>query len=409
MRRYFYVGFGTLVLLGIGIIYAWSILAAPIAQDFPYWSSTQLSLTFTVSMFSFCIGGFLRGILAEKIPIRFVLWFAAALYGSGLFISAHIEQGIAVLYAGFGIMGGFATGLAYNAIMSAVTSWYHERSGLISGILLMGFGFGGFFTGKLYQMLLNVMQWREIFELMAVSIAGLLFLAGCLIRSSQKTLLLADEREDMPADRNGSEMIQTKAFRFYFVWVVLLVSAGYMIMGHGRGILLEGCPMTEVGTLATIVGLISIFNGCGRVFFGFLYDRLSYRKTMLLVDVLFAGAVILTFMGLRMGSSSLISMGFICTGLFFAGAAFLNSAFIRDFFGARYYAANFAIVNLNVLISSFGSTLAGLLYDVRGSYDFVLGLMIIIWGLTFGCTFMIRRPSEEALKIEPIAARMVKG
>ena len=188
-----------------------------------------------------------------------------------------------------------------------------------------------------------------------------------------------------------------------------MVSAGYMIMGHGRGILLEGCPMTEAGTLATIVGLISIFNGCGRVFFGFLYDRLSYRKTMLLVDALFAGAVILTFMGLRMGSSSLISMGFICTGLFFAGAAFLNSAFIRDFFGARYYAANFAIVNLNVLISSFGSTLAGLLYDVRGSYDFVLGLMIIIWGLTFGCTFMIRRPSEEDLKIEPIAARMVKG
>ena len=118
MRRYFYVGFGTLVLLGIGIIYAWSILAAPIAQDFPYWSSTQLSLTFTVSMFSFCIGGFLRGILAEKIPIRFVLWFAAALYGSGLFISAHIEQGIAVLYAGFGIMGGFATGLAYNDTLS---------------------------------------------------------------------------------------------------------------------------------------------------------------------------------------------------------------------------------------------------------------------------------------------------
>ena len=175
VKRYFYVVFGTLVLLSIGIIYAWSILAAPILQEFPKWSSAQLSMTFTISMFSFCIGGFLRGLLANKIPMRFVLWFAAASYGAGLVIATQLEQSILPLYLGFGVMGGFAAGLAYNALMSAVPFWYPQKTGLVSGVLLMGFGFGGFLTGKLYQMLLTTMQmqWREIFVLLAGIIAGM--------------------------------------------------------------------------------------------------------------------------------------------------------------------------------------------------------------------------------------------
>lgn len=409
MKRYVYVVFGTLVLLCIGIIYAWSIIAAPIAGDFPDWSSTQLSLTFTISMFSFCIGGFLRGILAEKVPLKWVLWLAAALYGAGLFMSAQIEQSIVLLYIGFGLMAGFAAGLAYNAIMSAVTAWFYERSGLISGVLLMGFGFGGFFTGKLYQELLLVMQWREIFALLAMIIAVLLLLAGCFIHLPQKDDALSAKNDEVTNEKTGVEMIQTRAFQFYFIWLVLLISAGYMIMGHARGILLEASPEVDAGAIATIVGLISIFNGCGRVFFGFLYDQLNYKRTMLVIDGAFAGAVLLMFMGSKLASSGLISMGFVCTGLFFAGAASLNSAFIRDFFGARYFAANFAIANLNVLISSFGSTFAGSIYDALGSYGFVLGLMMIIWGAAFGCTFMIRRPSEEETRRQPIAAHIVKG
>ncbi len=397
MKRYFYVVFGTLVLLSIGIIYAWSILAAPILQEFPKWSSAQLSMTFTISMFSFCIGGFLRGLLANKIPMRFVLWFAAASYGAGLVIATQLEQSILPLYLGFGVMGGFAAGLAYNALMSAVPFWYPQKTGLVSGVLLMGFGFGGFLTGKLYQMLLTTMQmqWREIFVLLAGIIAGMLFLAGCLIQSPQKLGDSVGEGAEDCADKTSGEMIQTRAFRIYFIWVVLLASAGYMVMSHGRGIVLEGCPMLEAGAVATIVGLINIFNGGGRVLFGFLYDQLSYRRTMLLVDAALAAATILTFMGLKAANSGFISMGFACTGLFFAGVASLNSTFIKDFFGSRYYAANFAIVNLNVLISSFGSTFAGLIYDALGSYSFVLGVILIIWSISFGCTFMIRRPAEE--------------
>lgn len=230
-----------------------------------------------------------------------------------------------------------------------------------------------------------------------------------MIRSPQPNGSLAEKEEDVAADKNGIEMIRTKAFQGYFMWLVLLVSAGYMIMGHARGILLEASPVTDAGTLATIVGMISVFNGCGRVLFGFLYDKLSYRKTMLTIDAIFAGAVLLMFMGLKWTSGGLISMGFIGTGLFFAGAAALNSAFIRDFFGAKYYATNFAIANLNVLISSFGSTVAGSIYDALGSYGFVLSLMMLIWAAAFGCTFLIKRPSEDEADGQHLITHMVKG
>ncbi len=395
MKRYFYLGFGAILLLCIGIVYAWSIIVTPIAADYPAWSSAQLSMTFTICMFSFCIGGFLRGIFAEKLSVRITLWCSAILYGVGLCLAANIQNSILLLYLGFGVMGGFATGVVYNTIMSVVTPWFDGKNGLISGILLMGFGFGGFCIGKFYQMLISTvqMQWREIFLFFAIAIFVLLLLAGFLMKTPQ-TKKVTNSVAERCNDKNGKEMVQNRSFQIYFVWLVALIGSGYMVMGHGKNILLEANALVPAATAATIVGLISIFNGCGRMLFGYLYDRLSYKKTMFLIDIIFCLAILSCGVGLHLNSDVLIGIGFICTGLFFAGGASLNSALVSDFFGKKYYAENFAIVNLNVLISSFGSTLAGVIYDAKGSYSSVMFIMTILLLLATVCTILIKRPQE---------------
>ena len=61
-----YIIIGTFILIFSGLVYAWTTLAAPIQARFPEWSEAQISLTFTIVMSGFCIGGLLGGILQKK-------------------------------------------------------------------------------------------------------------------------------------------------------------------------------------------------------------------------------------------------------------------------------------------------------------------------------------------------------
>ena len=64
--RWLYLFIGILAMLFAGVIYAWSILKAPLTEHFG-WNASQLSLNFTITMICFCLGGVLGGILAKKI------------------------------------------------------------------------------------------------------------------------------------------------------------------------------------------------------------------------------------------------------------------------------------------------------------------------------------------------------
>ena len=142
-RRWIYAAIGVLVLLFAGLVYAWSVLSGPIGVFFEEWSSTQLSFTFTLCMMFFCLGGLLTGFISDKIGPKVMLKLSAVLFLLGFFIVSR-SNSIITLYLGYGVLAGVASGFAYNSILGNVTKFFPDCPGLISGILLMGFGFGSF-------------------------------------------------------------------------------------------------------------------------------------------------------------------------------------------------------------------------------------------------------------------------
>lgn len=64
-NRWLILVIGIISIFFAGIIYAWSILKVPFEQEFG-WSPSQLSLNFTLTMCSFCLGSLASGLLLKK-------------------------------------------------------------------------------------------------------------------------------------------------------------------------------------------------------------------------------------------------------------------------------------------------------------------------------------------------------
>lgn len=400
--RWIYSIIGVSVMLFAGLVYAWSVLARPIAEFFTTWSSTQLSFTFTLCMMFFCLGGLITGILSKKYEPKLMLKISAMLFLIGFLVSSR-SNSIITLYIGYGVIAGFASGIAYNSIMGNITKFFPDCPGLISGILLMGFGFGSFIIGKVYQYLtpsgVGIDKWRTSFLVFGIILFAVIFVASFIVRKpnskemeeiSKLVVKDANDKEKEEVNLTPSEMLKEKSFWLFFTWAILLSAAGLAVVSQASGIVMEVDKNCSEGTVSTVVGLISIFNGIGRVIFGGLFDKIGRLKTMMLNNILFIIAIIVIILSINTRQFSFIIIGFIVMGLSYGGVTPTNSAFVSAFYGSKNYSVNLSLVNMNLLIASFGSTIAGSLYDSSGSYFSTLIAMIVAVAIGTIITFMIR-------------------
>ena len=289
--------------------------------------------------------------------------------------------------------------------MGNVTKFFPDCPGLISGILLMGFGFGSFLIGKVYQAVTpfgpGIDKWRNSFFIFGIILFIIMFACSFFIRKPTKKELdeiteniKTKERKIKSKGNNMSsrEMLKRPSFWIFFTWAILLSAAGLAIVSQASGVAREVSPKATAGTISTVVGLISIFNGVGRVLFGSLFDRVGRLKTMLLNNIIFLIAIIVLMTALKSGLFILIIVGFILIGLAYGGITPTNSAFVNEFYGSKNYAVNLSLINMNLLIASFGSTIAGSLYDASGSYFTTLIAMVIAIAGGFIFSLLIKEP-----------------
>lgn len=395
-NRWVYMATGVVILLLAGLIYAWSVFSVAIARDFPAWSKGQLAMVFTVGMMGFCIGGFLSGLLLRQVKVRYLLWLAGLLLFAGLFLSSKAATQPALLVS-YGLFLGVGAGMAYNSVISTVNQWFADKQGLSSGLLLMGFGSGGFLIGKLFQLFTaeTVGAWRSSFQVLGLIILLVFFAGGLIIRKPERVREIRPTDSDR-ADFTPGQMLRNRNFWFFMGWSTLLPSAGLILISHAAGVALEAVPGMAAGTMSTTVGLISIFNGMGRVFFGGMHDRSTWSRTIRRINLLYLTATLITMTGLFSQSFPILTAGFILTGFAYGGITPTNSTVIAGFFGPRHFSMNFPILNLNVLVSSLFSPIAGMLRDRSGSYQSSFYLMLALILVAAGSSLLVRQPEGSA-------------
>ena len=404
LNRWVYAIIGVIVLLCAGLVYAWSVMSKPIGANNPDWTAAELSLTFTLVMALFCVGCLIAGFLSKKVSPKIYLFIAGVLFIVGFMIASLTGQSPAMLYIGFGIFCGLGSGFAYNAIMSTMSQWFPDKQGMISGIMLMGFGLSAFIVGKLYAFVTptdGADTWKMTFRMMGIIVCVVLIICGVIFAKPKADFVppTAAKKKvvrEPASDITPGQMVRKPAFWMYYIWAIVVSAAGLVLVSQASGIATQVGPTVSDGNIATVVGLISILNGIGRVFFGTLFDKKGYNKTMIIDMIIFIVASLILILAIVSGNFLFIVLGFVVGGFAYGGVTPTNSALISDFFGRTNYSMNFSLINTNLIIASFASTIAGRLFDTTGSYLATIFLMIGCVIVGFVVFLGIRRPKTES-------------
>ncbi|MEA4816654.1 MAG: OFA family MFS transporter [Lachnospiraceae bacterium] len=395
-KRWLYVVAGFLLLLFSGLVYAWSIFVKPLEAEFG-WARSETSLTFSICMAMFCIGGLFAGFMTKKKSAAFNARLAAVLLCVGFVASSRVNS-LMWLYISYGVVCGFGVGLVYNAVMGTVTKWFPDKQGFISGILLMGFGFGGMVLGQIAAALIASMGFRKTFIVLGVASFVIILIGSLFIVAPDEEFIKSinikankkSNREKFD-DMEPSDMLKRPSFWLYFVWAILLGASGLAVIGHAS-------PMAQLLGVSTAAatfyaGLISIFNGVGRVITGFAYDKAGRKRAMLTVNLAFMVSATILLIAFWTKNVYMLVFGFVCIGLSYGGVTPINSAFINSFYGTKNFTMNFALINLNLIIASFlGPYLAGVLQTTSGGYLTTFVCVFFFGAAGLICNFLIKRP-----------------
>ena len=396
--RWVYLATGVVTMLFSGVIYAWSILKAPLQEAFN-WTTPQLALNFTLAMCFFCLGGFISSLMAKRIGGRWVVCAGAIITAAGFILTSRLNGSTVIsLYVAYGLLAGFGIGCAYVTTISTVSAWFPDKKGLCSGCLMMGFGASTLLIGNLASALMNSIGWRTTFLLLGVIIGVVVLMAGFFLRlPGSETLLPRLKRsnnivaEDFAAKNyTTGQMIRRFTFWRAFLCIVLLASVGNAVISFARDLVFS--VGSSAGVATTMVGVLAVCNGFGRIATGALFDAAGRKVTMLAANIVAILAAAVTLLAAVAGSVPLCIAGLCLVGFSYGACPTLSASFIAAFYGNRYFATNFSVMNFNLMGASMVATLANGLLASSGGYTAPLSMLLTLAVAALVLNLSIKRP-----------------
>ena len=376
-KRMLYLALSTLTLLFLGLIYAFSMFAAPICTTFGL-EKAAVGLTFNIMMITFCVGAVIGSQIEAKIGVRNTLFVAAALFfcgfaGTGLFGNGSIT----VVYLCYGVLGGLGVGVGYNSVIATTNVWFPDKVGFSSGVLMMGFGLGSLILGTLSVNLAPTLGLGTVFAAIGVITALVVVVLACTLRRPPANIvaLMAPEKATASGYDPGEQdtPLKSSTFYVYWVWAIIVIAIGLATIGNcASDAQLVGL---DAGFATLLVGLVSTCNGLARVVVGMIYDRTNVKVTMFVDGAVAALACACIIGAFATGTPALYIAGALCCGFAYGGEPVVASAFARQRYGSAKYPLNLSVINTSII---YGSLLSMAAQALAGGVDSPLAVFTIL-------------------------------
>ncbi|RQD74222.1 MAG: MFS transporter [Candidatus Syntrophonatronum acetioxidans] len=405
---------GTLVNTFIGILYSWSVFARFLQENFGF-TSTESQIPYMIACGVFAIMMIPGGRAQDRLGPTKVITAGGLCTGIG-FIGSSFITTLTGLSIFFGIVFGTAMGLVYTSATPAAVKWFGpEKRGLISGLVVAGFGGASIYTAPLAEWLILSFGVEQAFLILGIAFAIVTVLVAQLIKNPPEGYVppttaapppeVKKKEEEMKearkvrADYEWHEMVKTP--QFFGLWFMFCFAslAGLLIIGHLAVISVEQAG-SALGFL--LVAILGLFNAGGRVVAGIVSDKIGRINTMLLVF----GIQMINFLCFQFYvTEPLLLLGTAVCGAAYGANLTVFPATTADLFGTKNLGLNYGLVFSSWGVGGvFGGLIGGLVRDATGTY---LTAYLIAAGLLLVCiilTFFTRKPPAAVYEEEGVGA-----
>jgi len=352
--------------LAIGQAYAFSVFNKPMSQLLGVsapapgdWSIPALGWIFSLAIVCLGLAAAFGGKWVEMVGPRKAMFASALCFSGGLLIAGG---GVALhqlwlVYLGYGVVGGIGLGLGYISPVSTLLKWFPDRPGLATGTAIMGFGGGALIGAPLAVALMKHYSTPSFVGVSPTMLTmGIIYLAFMLVGAfivrtppagwKPAAYAGASKPQKLVTTRNVLVEQAVMTPQFYLLWVVLFVNvtAGIGVLGQASLMIQEMFPShfphatpaavaTSAAAAAGFVGLLSIFNMAGRIFWASISDFIG-RKTTYAIFFALGIALYASIPTLgRLGNLPLFIACYLIILSMYGGGFATIPAYLRDLFG----------------------------------------------------------------------------
>ncbi len=394
----------TTLQLCFGTVYAWSFFQTMLVRQ-AGWTFSQTAWAFSITIFTLGVSAAWAGHMLPRFGPRKLAVIGSVLFSAGYVVAAGALtlDMLPLFYLGYGVIGGAGIGLGYVTPVATVAKWFPERKGLVTGIVVMGFGVGAFLLSKGLAPLLVVRAGEDlsqVFLWLGVIFACLLVPCSLLLSdppapATLQTVVAGPSEAQAPVDDSTAVKTYLGSQQFFFMWIVFFfnIAAGITVISFQSELLQEvwglSDPSLEPATLAgygaTLIAISSLCNGVGRLFWGLLSDRIGRVKVF---RILLASQMVV-FGILMTETNPWIFSILVCYVLLCFGGGFATMPpFVLDVFGSRKMSSIYgAVLTAWAAAGIFGPVYLGYLKDVYPDravmYCFLVGILMLGGGFLF--------------------------
>lgn len=326
----------------IGSVYAWSVLTKPIMQAMGF-TLQETTWTFSIAiLFLGLSAGFLGSYVEKHGPrcsgLVSTVFFGIGMLGTAFALSQH---SLLLMYLFYGVIGGIGLGTGYITPVSTLVKWFPNNRGLATGLAIMGFGFASLIAGPVMQLLIAKYGLINNFIIlgcvyMVIMTASSLYLEPPKVPAvTEVKAKLASLPENNQAQYTVNEAMKT--WHFYALWWIFFtnITCGIGLLAVASPMAQEVIQMTPLAA-ASMVGIIGLLNGLGRIVWSTISDYIGRRNTYIMFFLL----EIVAFYMLASVTDSFLFQALIFLIITCYGGGFsCMPAYLSDLFGTKQLSA----------------------------------------------------------------------
>ena len=368
------------------LLYSFGVFLRPLTMEFN-WERGALSTALSICMLTTGLLSLFTGRLSDKYGPRFLVTASAVLTLIGLLLLSKVSS-LWQVYLIFELLMAPAGACCIIPITSTIPRWFAKKRGIALGLAFTGFGLGGIIAPILAQWLIDDYGWRQAYAALGFIIFIIIApLAQFMKHSPQRVGLkpygetgTVEGKQSLSSVAEGlsfKEAIKTGRF-----WNVGLLLFGFALTT--QVIVTHIVPhAVDIGISATIAAsILSISSAAGLVgrnIMGFLSDKIGARLVLGTCALLMTLAMVWVLFSRDVWMFYVFALIF---GFAQGGIMPLQNLISAELFGLKFLGVILAgLMFCSTMGGAIGTSLAGYIFDVRGSYSLAFLICIIICAL----------------------------